>query len=423
MQKVRPVQGDLHSAAQQLVVIGALGPRGQALVVAGRQDQLHVHAGQRGDAQRAEGGVVGHEIRRHQREFAAGEMDQRDYRVARILERIGRAAGQQLGGHPAVMAGLGGHHVQPAAGFDVPVAGEHRLQMRHHRPAHARDQLAVGLAGHERRLGQVLRTHIGHAVVEHRDLAVVAQVHAAAAAPAQAAGQHRVHVHAAGQQALAVAAQAALGAHRVQQQAAGDAARGGAQQRLRHRLADAVVEHQVIEQVDFAVGVVDVVDQRTQRDFVVVQQLHRVAAGGHEVALALDQRRDLGAGRVRRRQPAQGVQPGLAFADHVGGFVLPADALARQPRVAEQQVQRQPEHRHETDQQQPAARGGGVGAHRDPQQRADPDQPVQQDQPEAALAQQRGGGSKRQGVEAHGAGLCGAAARKRKSPPCGGLSA
>jgi hypothetical protein len=71
-------------------------------------------------------------------------------------------------------------------------------------------------------------------------------------------------VHAAGQQALAVAAQAALGAHRVEQQAAGDAARGGAQQRLRHRLADAVVEHQVIEQVDFAVGVVDVVDQRTQ---------------------------------------------------------------------------------------------------------------------------------------------------------------
>jgi len=49
------------------------------------------------------------------------------------------------------------------------------------------------VAGNEFRARQVLRTDITHFVVDHRDLAMVAQVHASAAAPTQAAGQHRAH--------------------------------------------------------------------------------------------------------------------------------------------------------------------------------------------------------------------------------------
>ncbi|MNI45423.1 hypothetical protein D3C73_998470 [compost metagenome] len=120
-------------------------------------------------------------------------MDQRGHRIARVAVGVGRAAGQQLGGDVLAAHRHVGDDVQALPGFDVPVAGEHRFKVRHRRPAHARHQLAVGVAGNEFRPRQVLRTDIAHFVVDHRDLAMVAQVHAPAAAPAQAAGQHRAH--------------------------------------------------------------------------------------------------------------------------------------------------------------------------------------------------------------------------------------
>ncbi len=70
----------------------------------------------------------------------------------------------------------------------------------------------------------------------------------------------------------------------------------------------------------------------------------------------------------------------LLLADHLRGLGLAADALARQPRVAEQQVQRQAQQWHEADQQQPAARRPRRGAGGNPAQRDQPDQPVDQQQ-------------------------------------------
>ena len=379
MQEVRPVQRDLHPAGQQLGVVRLLRPRGERLVVGGRQHQLHVHARQRRDPQCAERGVVGHEVGRGQHHLVARQVDQRVDGVARVLEGVGGSAGQQLRGHILRLHGQVGTYVKPFPGLDVPVAGEHAFQVRDHRPLYARDELAIRMARHERGLRQVLRPHVADAVVDHRDLAVVAQVHPAAAPPPQAARQHVVHHHAGCAQAGAVCAQPALGAHGIQQHAAGHAARGGRAQRGRDGVAHRVVEHQVVQQVHLPGGRADVVQQRTQRRVVIIQQRHRIAMRGHEGALAFDQRGHLGRGTVARR-PAQGAERTLFLADHIGGARLPRDTLTRKPGMPQQQVQRQAEQRHEAHQQQPAARRGRGGAAGDPPQRRQPDQPVDDQQ-------------------------------------------
>ena len=381
MQKVRPVQRNLHSTAQQLFEIGLLRPRRQPLVVVFGQDQLHVHARHPGNAQRTEHGFVRHEIRRDQHHLAARQMDHRVDCIACVFERIRRPAGQQLGGDVVVVHRRVRPHVQALPGFGEPVAGEHRFQVIDHRPAHARDQFAIGRAGDKAGCGQVLRADKADLVVDHRNLAVVAQVHAPAAAPTQPAGQQGQHLHATGLQALAITAQATLGAHRIQQQAAAHAACAGAFQRSHHRLAHRIVEHQVIQQMHAFLRLVDRGDQRLQRGLVVVQQFHRIAQRGHEIALPLDQRHHFGAAGIRLRDPAQGVQRQLLLTDHLRGRGLALHALSRQPRVAEQQVQRQANHRHEADQQQPAARRPRRGAGGDPQQRGQADRPVQRQQP------------------------------------------
>ncbi len=93
---------------------------------------------------------------------------------------------------------------------------------------------------------------------------MVAQVHAPAAAPAQATGQHRAHFDVARLQALAISTQAALGAHRVEQHAALHATCSRTLQGLDDRFAHRVVEHQVVQQVHAVFGLVDVGDQRVQ---------------------------------------------------------------------------------------------------------------------------------------------------------------
>lgn len=191
-----------------------------------------------------------------------------------------------------------------------------------HRPAHACHQFAIGHAINEAGLGQILRTDKRHPVVEHRNLAMVAQIHAAAATPAQAARQYRQHLHATVLQALAVATQAALGAHRIQQHATTHAARAGAFQRHDHRLAHRIVEHQVVQQVHTFVGRVDRRDQGLQRLRIVVEQFHRVAQRGHEIAFAFDQRHHFGTAGVCLGHPAQRMQGQLLFANHLRGSGL-----------------------------------------------------------------------------------------------------
>ena len=128
----------------------------------------------------------------------------------------------------------------------------------HHRALHARDQLAVGMAGDERRVGKVLRTHVTDAAIDHRQLAMVAQVHARQAAPGQSTGEHRPHVDACGAQRPGARTQTRLGTHRVEQYATAHATRGGAAQRFGDGAADLVVVHQVIQQVQLLAGRFDV---------------------------------------------------------------------------------------------------------------------------------------------------------------------
>ena len=61
-------------------------------------------------------------------------------------------------------------HRRPAA-----EAGD-TAQRRFGEALHAHDEFAIGVAGDERRVREVLRADVAHAVVYHRDLAVVAQV-------------------------------------------------------------------------------------------------------------------------------------------------------------------------------------------------------------------------------------------------------
>lgn len=75
MQEMRFVQRNAHAGTQQFVVVRLLRPGGEVLVVAGRQDQLHLHPRQRGDAQRTQRGLVGDEVRRDQHDAAACQVD------------------------------------------------------------------------------------------------------------------------------------------------------------------------------------------------------------------------------------------------------------------------------------------------------------------------------------------------------------
>ena len=127
-------------------------------------------------------------------------------------------------------------------------------------PARAH-HLAVREAGDEARRRQVLRTGVADAAVDHRQLAVVAQVHARCGARASPpASIARTSTPAARRRGHG--AQAALGADVVQQQAAMHAAPRGLGQRVRHRVADRVVEHQVVQQVHLEARRRDVGQQR-----------------------------------------------------------------------------------------------------------------------------------------------------------------
>ena len=383
MQEVWPVERDFHAAGQQLLVTGLLGEICQRLVVAGRQDQLHLHPGQCGNAQGVEGAVVGHEIRRGDDQPALGQVDQGLHRVARVWEWEGRAAGQELQGHVLVLQRPRRGNIQHLPGLQVPVDREHRFHVGDPRAADFRHQLAVGMAGHEPGRRQVLRSNESHIVINHRQLAVVAQVHPSAAPPAQAAGQHVMHLYSGGAQGAGVGAQPALGADCIQQQAAVHAPPGGPNQRLHHRIAHGVVVHQVIQKVRALLRRIDRADQRLQRTVVVIQQFHRIAAHRHEPAQPLDQGNDLAVGVGTRWSPAQRRLRRLAFADRFGCLGLPAYPFARQPRVAEQQVQGQAHQGQESHQQQPAACGGRRGAGGDPEQGGNADQPVDGQQPQA----------------------------------------
>jgi len=81
--------------------------------------------------------------------------------------------------------------------------------------------------------------------------------------------------------------------------------------------------------------------------------------------------------------PTQHRQRHLALADQARRACLPVTPLARQPGMTEQQVGGQAEQRHESDQQQPAARRRRPRACGNPQQGGDPDQPVGHEDPQA----------------------------------------
>ncbi len=179
----------------------------------------------------------------------------------------------------------------------------------------ARDQFAVRMAGHEHRIGEVLRTDVADVVVDHRDLAVVAQVHATAAAPAQAAGHHPVDLDAGRAQPPGEAPVTELGADRVEQDTAAHPAPGRAHRGIGDGRADRVVVHQVVEQVHAFARRIDVGDERGDGPVVVVEQLDRIAAHGHEVAHPLHQRHGFGGRAGGRRLPAQRALRRLALAD------------------------------------------------------------------------------------------------------------
>src|SRR5690606_5257342 len=140
------------------------------------QDQLDLHAGQGGDAQGVDGAVVGHEVGGGDDQPALGQVDQGLDGVAGVGEGEGGAAGQQLHRHVLLLQRPGRGDFQFLAGFQVPVDGEHGLDVGHHRALQASDQLAVGVAGDEVGAGEVLRAEEGDVVVDDGELAVVAQV-------------------------------------------------------------------------------------------------------------------------------------------------------------------------------------------------------------------------------------------------------
>jgi hypothetical protein len=227
-------------------------------------------------------------------------------------------------------------------------------------------------------LDDVLRTGKCHHAVDHRQLAMVAQIEPGERNSPKRGGQNRKNAHALLAQRRGQIVKELSRADRVGQHAAHHPAMGRADQCLGHALAHAIVLEDIEQQMHVLPGGVDVGNQPLD-DFVRVGHQRERIAGHH-------------------RQPAhvlgqmhQHVVVVLVGIDHVMRFHLrigggselraaaltPGQSLAAQPVLADQQVEPQSDPRLEKHDDQPSqARGRLLFAQHDHRQHRQADGPL-----------------------------------------------
>ncbi|OMP13631.1 hypothetical protein COLO4_01261 [Corchorus olitorius] len=263
-----------HDAGTQQVAVGAAAGRAHdPRIVARGQDETDLHAAPGGGAQGLEHRGVGNEVRGGDHDLAPCAGQQRGHELRGGAGPLGRAFGNDDGGK-AVCRPVGqtvcgpdsqrhGRNLGDAACLR-PVAGEHLLHLRHHRTLHAQHDIDPGrIAGLDGKgfIRAVLAAAVGDALVDHGDLAVVAQVQAAGEhhADRMAGGQGHGQLHARlGHLLPEVGAQQRARAQAVHHGATDHATPCRAHQRLGHGRARVISQPDVVQHVDFMLGGVHV---------------------------------------------------------------------------------------------------------------------------------------------------------------------
>ena len=137
--------------------------------------------------------LIGDEVRRRDDDPLVRSVDQGDEEALVVLRRLAGAARQRLGGvgSGALRVGEDVRAVEHLLCLHEPVGGEDVLQLQHRRAGDAGHQLVVrdplGVAS----IDNVLRAGVADPAVDHRDLAMIAQVDAGRAPAQEAPEAHR----------------------------------------------------------------------------------------------------------------------------------------------------------------------------------------------------------------------------------------
>ena len=192
MQQAALVLVDLDPGGEQVGVVAAAGRADDPRVVPGREDDRRVDAAVGGRAQRVLHRLVGHVVGRGDDQLAAGRVHQRLEHLGhgRVAHR--RPGADHLRGEPrpaSAGSGCAAESSRSSSTYVIQSLGEQVLVLPGDRPFeahHGVDPGGVLRLDQELRIGAVLAAAIGDAVVDDDDLAMVAQVDAAARTAAAA---------------------------------------------------------------------------------------------------------------------------------------------------------------------------------------------------------------------------------------------
>ena len=259
-------------------------------VVACRQDHRHPNASQRGPADRPQKRLVRYEIGRRDNHLIARRGQQHGKKVRhRAAVDIGAGAdrdGRKAAGHLSCRFVQQRRDILARVGH--PVDREEVLELAHDRPLKAHHDVHPGreaLLDAELGVGAVLAADIADPPVDHRDLAVIAQIDPRKEdvdrQPERLERDRRLHLR------LAQAAPPRRGGkaartETVDQKPAGNTAFRRAPDRVENPPAVPVRKPDVEQQMDVARRRIDIGDQRIYGGILVRRDRRRVAAQGQE---------------------------------------------------------------------------------------------------------------------------------------------
>ena len=263
------------------------------MVASFRDHEIHLHAPQRGQTQRQQHRFVRNEIRRGDDDATPRQEDRPDDEILKQLRRLIGTGRNHLDGDRA--GGLAqreqGRVFQQLARGVEPVFQENALKLPDDRAGDAGHDVVpdarplVAVAG----LDDVLRAGKRHRAVDHRQLAVVAQIEPRERNPPQIGGQNREDAHALLPHRRGQVAEEPPRAHGVGQHAAHDAPRRRPRQRRGHAMAHRIVLEDVEQQMDVVPGGVDLGDQPVDHHVGIGHQRDGVAAHDRQAAAMLGQ--------------------------------------------------------------------------------------------------------------------------------------
>lgn len=373
---------DSHTRLEQFLVIRLLSLANEELILHLGDDEVDFDSAHRCRLEGMLQRLIGDEIRRRHHHALAGVVDQQHDEPLRALTGISRPTGQDLGWLAARSLRLGEKlwSIEDFVRFQVPIGHEDKLKFEGDRAGCTDDQLFISNPRLERRADQVLRSGVGDLTVDDGDLAMVTEIPAAGELPPDSRLQHLDQVHATVSESRAQSGQHSLGAESVDENTALDAPLGRALERLDHGLGDFIGREDVIEQMHVMAGRIDIRRKPFDTRHIVGEKLQRIAAQNREpagIGRQLDGSIQVGANigmsqvgarpesfSHRSEQPEQLFVPPPSGGGHGG--------------AADQPVEQNSETGEKEDQEQPAFGCFGRAAVRDPEQHAEPDQPLTQ---------------------------------------------